>query len=186
MTTHQQLSETYNEVIEAREYAIYLIRLCLSRQMNILDPPNVSQWEWKMRQVDLTYEDCQKIKETNLYKCTPNETINAGSTYARNFLSAMQSTCNAVEPSIDWMYYVYIFLCVILILGVCLLLKLLIFHLLSIQNQRPTMKSTTRISRNKPPQPNIQFWNDKVRTPNQESRQSTIREEQTQCDCSGH
>lgn len=182
MAAYQLLSETYNEVIEAREYALYLIRLCLVRQMNIMEPPDVSQWEYKARQMKLTNDDCQKIEENNLYKCAPNETINAGTIYARNFLTAMQSSCKAiVQPSIDSMYYVYIVLWVILFLGVCLILKLLVYQVITCYLNTPT---TTRTE---PPLTTKMTTYSSRKHKIQLPLHSVItEEEETQCDCGGH
>lgn len=182
MNTHL-LTAAYNELIESREYAIYLIRLCLARQFNIIEPPNVYEWEYKTRQVLLTSEDCEKIKESSVYKCKTNETNNAGTIYAKNFLSVLEYTCNTIKPSIDWMYYVYLFLGLILLLGFCFILKLFVCQM---QNKKPTTRAN--VQRNKHPLPSHYTLQDKTQLPYRTMlKQSSITEEkETQCDCGSH
>uniref|UniRef100_A0A8D9A355 Uncharacterized protein n=2 Tax=Cacopsylla melanoneura TaxID=428564 RepID=A0A8D9A355_9HEMI len=130
MKANQSLPDIYFEILNAREYAIYLMRICIITKFNVLEPLDINHLEWKTRQLKLTFDDCQNANATNLYKCSPNNTINEGSIYAQNFLSALESVCKDIEPPYDWMYYLIIIFSAISFLGFIIILKFLINKLL--------------------------------------------------------
>lgn len=98
------MSQRENMILmEAREYAIYLIRMCLSFQNNSFpDNYDVQGWESRARSLNLTYDDCFEISSSNVLNCS--HTLN-GNEYGVNFLSVLQSLCASIKPSPT--YYPY-------------------------------------------------------------------------------
>lgn len=104
-------------IIEAREYALYLLRICLVQKRNITEPPNIYEWDYKMRHVNLTYKDCQTINSTNLYMCSDDLKAND---YAQKFLSTLNDVCKGInQPAHEWTWSFYILL--MFLLGTLLL-----------------------------------------------------------------
>lgn len=93
----ENMDNSTHLLMEAREYAIYSIRMCLIFQNHSFpDNYNIHDWESKARSLNLTNDDCSQFKSSNVLNCSHLLVANE---YAINFLSTLESLCATIKPN---------------------------------------------------------------------------------------
>ena len=102
---HYENSDNATQILlRAREFSMYLIRLCLIFQnKSFLDQYDVHGWDSKARQLKLTFDDCAEISSSNVFNCSHHL---IGNNYSINFLSALKSLCATIEPNPNLYWYI--------------------------------------------------------------------------------
>lgn len=111
-------------LMESREYALYLIRVCLIFQNESFpDIYDVHRWDTKARNLSLNYNDCVEISSSNVLNCTQWLT---GNEYSINLLTALQSLCTTIKPSPnEYPYWLILPILLLIFIIICIIRKTL-------------------------------------------------------------
>lgn len=114
------MNQSDYDFVNVREYGIYFLRMCMITKLNLSldDLPNISEWERKLRMMELSFNDCLSINSSDIFKCLLYTNKTKSLQFSFNFLTSLEILCKEIPKTIETVPHLFYILLLFTILSV--------------------------------------------------------------------